>query len=581
MIISAITIENFKSIKEPVRIELKPITLLFGPNSVGKSSVIQALHYAREILCNQKNPDIDKVEHGGDFVRLGGFKNIVHGHDINRAIRLRFELGFQFGNIGDHVDDLTSDFDNESPVDWILADLPDDAIKVKEFFLNQVAQGIFPWLEIIIKDETATGVSISSTSIGFGETTFLTFEGQTFDINKKYTVDTNSKLFPLYGYDSIASLRLEAISALEPFSDGDIELEIYRRFHGMMFDAVVLLDNLLPLPTLEAVPDSLLQIYILTGMCSEVSASDFEEYITYTTQLIAIDKGLIATCQRFQGINNAVYSIISNYIQNDLNDFRYIGPLREVPQLSSAPPKSIELARWANGLAAWDAMKFSQHTVDIVNKWLDSEQFNTGYSIGRKQFKEIAVCQENSNAEALLATYEKQPISRIDLYVFDEAHGVKLQPSDIGIGISQLLPIITLVTGRYEEGIIAIEQPELHIHPAMQLILGDLFIEGLNRFGYKNYDCRKRFIIETHSEHLLLRLLRRIRELSCIDYNEISYKDKVELSFSNYDESSLGIHILEPSKNGVKVTHIRVDEDGEFMDRWPQGFFNERFEELL
>jgi hypothetical protein len=296
--------------------------------------------------------------------------------------------------------------------------------------------------------------------------------------------------------------------------------------------------------------------------------------------LIAIDKGLIATCQRFQGINNAVYSIISHYVQNDLNDFRYIGPLREVPQLSSAPPKSIEPARWANGLAAWDAMKFSQDTVDIVNEWLDSENFNTGYSIGRKQFKEIEVCQENFDAEALLATYEKQPISRIDLCVFDKAHGVKLQPSDIGIGISQLLPIITLVAGRYEkESIMAIEQPELHIHPAMQLMLGDLFIVALIRFDNKNR--RKRFIIETHSEHLLLRLLRRIRELTHSDDNELSYKDKVELSFSNYYESSLGIHILEPSKNGVKVTHIRVDEDGEFMDRWPQGFFNERFEELL
>ena len=50
MSISAITIENFKGIREPVRIELKPITLLFGPNSSGKSTIVQALHYAREIF---------------------------------------------------------------------------------------------------------------------------------------------------------------------------------------------------------------------------------------------------------------------------------------------------------------------------------------------------------------------------------------------------------------------------------------------------------------------------------------------------------------------------------------------------
>jgi hypothetical protein len=564
MKISAITIENFKSISAPIRIELKPITLLFGPNSVGKSSVIQALHYAREILCNKKSPDIDTVEYGGDFVRLGGFKNIVHGHDLNRAIRLRFELGLQYGTIG--VDDsLTNDFVDY--VNYWVRDLPNDATKVEDFFLNQVAQGFLPWLEIIIKD-----FSVSSTSIGFGETTFLTFEGQTFDISKQYTVDTSSKLFPLDGNDSISSLRLEAISALEPFSDQNIKEEIDRRFNGRLFDARESLaksrsDKRLPLPALEAVPDRLLQIYILMGMCSRVSATAFkEEYITYRKELVAIDKGLIATCQRFQDINNAVYSVISNYVQNDLNTFRYIGPLREVPQLSSAPPEGVEPARWANGLAAWDAMKLPQDTVNIVNKWLDSERFNTGYSIGVKHFKTmtIEVGQENEDAEAFLAMYKEQPISRVDLCLFDKAHGVKLQPSDIGIGISQLLPIITLVTGRYIEGITAIEQPELHIHPAMQLILGDLFIEGLNRFGGKNYEFKNRFIIETHSEHLLLRLLRRIRELACIDYDKLLYNEKEKLAYSNYDASSLAIHVLEPSKNGVKVTHIRVDEEGEY-----------------
>ena len=48
MIIKALTLENFKGIAEPVRIEFKPITLLFGPNSAGKSTVLQALVYARE-----------------------------------------------------------------------------------------------------------------------------------------------------------------------------------------------------------------------------------------------------------------------------------------------------------------------------------------------------------------------------------------------------------------------------------------------------------------------------------------------------------------------------------------------------
>ena len=58
MLISSITIENFKGINEPVRIDFKPITLLFGPNSAGKSTIVQALHYALEIFGrNNLDPD--------------------------------------------------------------------------------------------------------------------------------------------------------------------------------------------------------------------------------------------------------------------------------------------------------------------------------------------------------------------------------------------------------------------------------------------------------------------------------------------------------------------------------------------
>lgn len=62
MIITALTIENFKGIREPVRIEFKPITLLFGANSAGKSTIIQAIHYLREIL-ERKNFDPERAFH--------------------------------------------------------------------------------------------------------------------------------------------------------------------------------------------------------------------------------------------------------------------------------------------------------------------------------------------------------------------------------------------------------------------------------------------------------------------------------------------------------------------------------------
>ena len=91
MSITAITIENFKAIKEPVRIELKPITLLFGPNSAGKSTIVQALHYAREIFERQ-NLNPDRTLLGGATIDLGGFESLVHEHNLSLPIRLKVEL---------------------------------------------------------------------------------------------------------------------------------------------------------------------------------------------------------------------------------------------------------------------------------------------------------------------------------------------------------------------------------------------------------------------------------------------------------------------------------------------------------
>ena len=84
MVITAITLENFKGIKGPCRIKLRPLTMLFGANSAGKSSVVQALHYAREIFMRQ-NTDPDKTLLGGSM-DLGGFSNMVYKHDQSLPI---------------------------------------------------------------------------------------------------------------------------------------------------------------------------------------------------------------------------------------------------------------------------------------------------------------------------------------------------------------------------------------------------------------------------------------------------------------------------------------------------------------
>ena len=92
MRLSRIEIENLKGIGARQAIDLKPITLLFGPNSVGKSTILQALHYLREIL-ERGNIDPD-VTIAGELIDLGGFATLVHNHELDQPVRLKVMMDF-------------------------------------------------------------------------------------------------------------------------------------------------------------------------------------------------------------------------------------------------------------------------------------------------------------------------------------------------------------------------------------------------------------------------------------------------------------------------------------------------------
>lgn len=90
MRITAIEIENFKGIGERIRVELAPITLLFGANSSGKSTILQALLWVHDVINQGRPPNSAPVlapEHD-----LGGFLQVVHRHDPERTILVRLEM---------------------------------------------------------------------------------------------------------------------------------------------------------------------------------------------------------------------------------------------------------------------------------------------------------------------------------------------------------------------------------------------------------------------------------------------------------------------------------------------------------
>ncbi len=113
MKIASLTIAGFKGIEQKATIPLAPITLLFGANSTGKSTVLQALLYLYEVIV-ERNFDPQYSSITGEQLWLGGFHNLVHGKDLNNTITLGATLDFR-----DATADIWHDF-LTTPEDWLL-----------------------------------------------------------------------------------------------------------------------------------------------------------------------------------------------------------------------------------------------------------------------------------------------------------------------------------------------------------------------------------------------------------------------------------------------------------------------------
>ena len=136
--------------------------------------------------------------------------------------------------------------------------------------------------------------------------------------------------------------------------------------------------------------------------------------------------------------------------------------------------------------------------------------------------------------------------------------GLLLGIEDVGYGISTVLPIVTAINS-IKQRMISVEQPELHIHPRLQTELGDLFLKST--LGSKHT-----LLIETHSEHLILRVLRRIRETTL---------GKLPEGMNPITKESVGVLFVNTSAAGSIVSELRITDKGKFLDRWPGGFFEE------
>ena len=174
--------------------------------------------------------------------------------------------------------------------------------------------------------------------------------------------------------------------------------------------------------------------------------------------------------------------------------------------------------------------------------------------------------ESEENIQRLMSAIRDSNIAKlVELVLVDRRSNTVVSHRDVGIGISQVLPVLVNAYAA-KKRLIAIEQPGIHLHPWLQAELGDVFISAALG-GQENT-----FILETHSEHLLLRVMKRMRQTM-----EGSLPEGVPAIRPEH----VMVLYVEPYGTRSIVREMPLNERGELVKAWPGGFFEEGLREVF
>ena len=539
--LTALRIGNFKAFSESQRIPVRPLTLIYGANSSGKSSVLHSFILARHA---QETGDLDvhRTNVGGESVDLGGFRQYVHRREANRRVEWAMDLD-------------TSSFKDR------LAEL------------------------------------------------FAPVKQVTMLLNLGIGLDDQDHPLPesipeIHTYELLADGQ--SLLRMSRRRDGKLQLDRLDHEHPV-FREVIKAMVLLSTTTETIHPED------FEGL-DEAIAELVPEVVAKSTQFLP--DGLaesnvfspggqarlftISKARRKEELSAAVRSFlprkideilrgVGQVVAGELSRLRYLGPLRSYPPRHLAFSQHHDPNWYAGGGYAWDVIRRDASVRKLVNEWLSApDRLQTPYElkvnnlVSREKVQEFLADYLDSEwwvqegDDLALYRLDKDPKKEsqrfMDLFKADELpelvmidrrSNTVVSHRDVGIGVSQVLPILV---GAYasRNQIVAIEQPEIHLHPALQADLGDVFIQSALGPG------RNRFLIETHSEHLLLRVMRRMRETS---------NDELPEGVPPITPKDVCVLFVQPKGTSSAVRHLELDEEGQLLDAWPGGFFEEGYRE--
>ena len=440
-------IQNFKGWKDTDTIRMAPISLFFGANSSGKSSIGQFLMMLKQTVESADRKAVFFLGGKNNAVQLGSYQEMVFRRDPGKKIVFDYR--------------------------WTLS----DTMKFKDPASEQSYSG----------DELA----------------FMAEVG--LDDKDQFLLVLNELKYELIG-DEETKLSLGMKRKTETKSNYQVEASKYflKRKQGRVW-----------------FPDAPVRFY---GFPDEVVAyyqnADFVQALN-----LRHEKLFESLC--------------------------YLGPLRT---------KGERLYSWS-GSKPEHVGYTGENTVAAILA-ARKRRISTGFKKRAKPFEEII-----ANALKQLSLIEDFSVKRISDQRQEYEVKVRTKGSedwvdlpDVGFGISQVLPVLVQCFYAPVGSIILMEQPEIHLHPNAQSALADVMIDVINS-RENGVDRNIQLVIETHSEHFLRRLQRRIAE------DTIS-QDKVSAYFANIAKAPA---TLEP---------LQIDEFGNIKN-WPKNFFGDEMGDII
>lgn len=623
---------NFKAFGPTQTIPIKPITLIFGPNSAGKSSIIHSLLLAHQAAVVDGDLDVRCPKLAGNSVDLGGFEDYVYRHAVTESVH--WQASFRTEKLqGRLADFLRKSFQTlDIALEFGVRTVETTEMKRRispttgQEERAAVPGGAFtpegkPYVkryEIRLGDKPLIAMQARQP----GLLTFTQFDVREPAINRNLRESFTGE---------------SAIPGLENVTDEELEQAAREMLDTMSARA----DRFVP----ECVGKRGME-----QMEAHVYRAPAE--VLFYGSAFTNSRLVRSVCVQFLELVNGLLEAAYSAVNSAIGKMQYLGPIRTVPPRNFNHYEAHDPNWFSGGAYAWQVARENPDVRKKVNEWLHGKgRLTPGYTLELLRFfapqslrepltdttgdltlwvrQQVRRAAKDLLAQSSLPKEEQEELLRqlrinpeaepdplngsgddqalhgeweekdpakqrvedllerlnatggdmSSLALVDQGNQTVVSHRDVGTGISQVFPVlVSAAEGR--ERLVVIEQPEIHIHPKLQADLGDVFIEAaLSEDGPHH-----KFLIETHSEHLILRILRRVRETCSGEPLDAALEGGQDASLPRkvevHPEDVCVLYVL-PKATGAQVIQLPVTEDGDFAANWPDGFFTERAKELF